>query len=248
MNLTKSLISEFTPAGKLRASINLGNPILANKDPATGQPYGVSIDLANEFAGRLGVGIELIVFDAAGKSAQALKNDQADIGFIAIDPVRGEGINFTPPYILIEGSYMVPVNSAIRSNEEVDREGNRVAVGAGSAYDLYLTRELRHAQIVRAPTSPTVVDTFIAQKLEVAAGVKQQLEGDAKRVAGMRLLEGRFMIINQAMGTPRSRSKEAFQYLCDFVEAMKANGFVAGALERHRINGAAVAPAGYPKV
>jgi polar amino acid transport system substrate-binding protein len=248
MNLTKSLISEFTPGGKLRASINLGNPILANKHPVTGQPYGVSIDLANEFARRLGVGIELVVFDAAGKSADALKNDQADIGFIAIDPVRGQGINFTPPYILIEGSYMVPANSAIHRNEEVDKEGNRVAVGAGSAYDLYLTRELRHAQIVRAPTSPTVVDTFIAQKLEVAAGVRQQLEADAKRVAGVRLLEGRFMVINQAMGTPKIRSQQAFRYLCDFVEEMKANGFVAGALERHQIKGAAVAPAGYPKI
>jgi polar amino acid transport system substrate-binding protein len=248
MNPTKSLISEFTPTGKLRASINLGNPILANKHPATGQPYGVSIDLANEFARRLGVGIELIVFDAAGKSAEALKNNQADIGFIAIDPVRGEGINFTPPYILIEGSYMVPADSAIRRNEEVDKEGNRVAVGAGSAYDLYLTRELKHAQIVRAPTSPAVVDTFIAQKLEVAAGVRQQLQADAKRVAGVRLLEGRFMVIHQAMGTPRSRSQEAFQYLCDFVEGMKADGFVAGALERHQIKGAAVAPAGYPRI
>jgi polar amino acid transport system substrate-binding protein len=248
MNPTKSLISEFTPTGKLRASINLGNPILANKHPVTGQPYGVSIDLANEFARRLGVGIELIVFDAAGKSAEALKNNQADIGFIAIDPVRGEGISFTPPYILIEGSYMVPADSAIQRNEEVDKEGNRVAVGAGSAYDLYLTRELKHAQIVRAPTSPAVVDTFIAQKLEVAAGVRQQLQADAKRVAGVRLLEGRFMVIHQAMGTPRGRSQEAFRYLCDFVEEMKANGFVAGALERHQIKGAAVAPAGYPRI
>lgn len=247
MNLTPALIKEFTPTGKLRASINLGNPILANKDPSTGQPFGISIDLANEFAARLGAGIELIVFDTAGKSADALKNNQADIGFIAIDPVRGEGIRFTPPYVQIEGSYMVPAGSAIQDNEEVDKQGIRVTVGAGSAYDLYLTRELKHAEIVRAPSSPAVVDTFLAQKLEVAAGVRQQLEADARRVSGVRLLPGRFMVINQAMGTPKGRSDEALQCLTEFIEEMKAGGFVARAMERHGIKGASVAPPGYPK-
>lgn len=246
MNLTPALIKDFTPTGKLRASINLGNPILANKDPSTGQPFGISIDLANEFARRLGAGIELVVFDTAGKSADALKNNQADIGFIAIDPVRGEGIRFTPPYVQIEGSYMVPAGSAIQANEEVDKQGNRVTVGAGSAYDLYLTRELKHAEIVRAPSSPAVVDTFLAQKLEVAAGVRQQLEADEKRVAGVRLLPGRFMVINQAMGTPKGRSDEALGCLTEFIEEMKAGGFVARAMERHGIKGASVAPPGYP--
>lgn len=241
--LNSAVLKEFTPTGKLRASINLGNPILANKDPLTGQPCGVSVDLANEFAKRLGVGIELVVFDTAGKSADALTNNQADIGFLAIDPKRGEGISFTPPYVLIEGSYMVPTDSPIRSNDEVDRPGIRVTVGAGSAYDLYLTRELKHAQIVRAPTSPKVVDTFIEQKLEVAAGVKQQLQADAKRVPGVRLLDGRFMVINQAMGTPKSRSSQAVTYLIRFIEDMKRNGFVANALDRHQIKGATVAPA-----
>ncbi|MDB5838453.1 MAG: amino acid transporter substrate-binding protein family [Herminiimonas sp.] len=235
------------PTGKLRASINLGNPILANKDPATGQPFGVSVDLANELAKRLGVTAELVVFDTAGKSVEAVTNEQADFGFFAIDPLRGEGISFTPPYVVIEGSYMVPVDSPIQSNEQVDQPGHRVAVGAGSAYDLYLSRHLKHAQTVKAQTSPAVVDTFVEQKLEVAAGVRQQLEADAKRVSGVRLLPGRFMVINQAMGIPKSRSQEAFQYLYDFVEEMKRTGFVANALERHGIKGAAVAAAGYPE-
>jgi polar amino acid transport system substrate-binding protein len=241
--MTSVLQQAFAPTGTLRASINLGNPILANRDPQTGEPFGVSIDLARAFAQRLGVGIELVVFDAAGKSVEAVRGEQADIGFFAIDPLRGEGIAFTAPYVLIEGSYLVPQGSSLRANEEVDRAGIRVTVGKGSAYDLFLTRELKQAEIVRAPTSPTVVDVFVEQKLEVAAGVKQQLEADLSRHPGHRLLPGRFMVIQQAMGTPKSRGPEAAAYLSEFVEVMKASGFVAQALQRHGIQGASVAPA-----
>lgn len=242
MNVSGNIIKAFTPTGKLRASINLGNPILANKDPVTGQLFGVSIDLARGFAKLLGVDIELVVFDAAGKSVDAVRDEQADIGFFAIDPLRGEGISFTAPYVLIEGSYLVSESSPLQSNDEVDRLGNRVAVGKGSAYDLFLTREFKRAEIVRAPTSPTVVDVFVEQKLEVAAGVKQQLEGDLKRFPGHRLLPGRFMIIRQAMGTPKSRGDEAAKFLAQYVEEMKASGFVGDALNRHGIKGASVAP------
>ncbi len=241
MKIDPAIISAFAPTGKLRASINLGNPILANKDPVTGAPFGVSIDLARGFAERLGVEIELIVFDAAGKSVEAVTREEADIGFFAIDPLRGEGITFTAAYVLIEGSYLVPSDSPIHSNDEVDRPGQRVAVGKGSAYDLYLNRELRHAEIVRAPTSPAVVDTFMAQQLEVAAGVKQQLQADAARIPGLRLLPGRFMVIQQAMGMPRSRGEMAGAFLRQYVEEMKASGFVAQALARHGIEGASVA-------
>ena len=242
MNISGNIIKAFTPTGKLRASINLGNPILANKDPATGQLFGVSIDLARGFAKLLGVDIELVVFDAAGKSVDAVRDEQADIGFFAIDPLRGEGISFTAPYVLIEGSYLVSESSPLQSNDEVDRLGNRVAVGEGSAYDLFLTREFKQAEIVRAPTSPTAVDVFVEQKLEVAAGVMQQLEGDLKRFPGHRLLPGRFMIIRQAMGTPKSRGDEAAKFLAQYVEEMKASGFVGDALNRHGIKGASVAP------
>jgi polar amino acid transport system substrate-binding protein len=198
--------------------------------------------LAHEFARRLGVEIELVVLDTAGKSVETVKNEKADIGFFAIDPLRGDGILFTAPYVLIEGSYLVRGESPLQHNEEVDHADHRVTVGKGSAYDLYLTRELKHAQILRAPSSPAVVDTFLAENADVAAGVKQQLESDAQRLAGLRLLPGRFMVIEQAMGIPKGRGQQAVEVLAEFVEEMKRSGFVAEALRRHGIQGAAVAP------
>jgi polar amino acid transport system substrate-binding protein len=240
--MTSSVPTAFTPTGKLRAAINLGNPILAYQGE-DGGARGVSVDLAGEFARRLGVELELVVVDAAGKSVDVVATEQADIGFFAIDPVRGANIAFSAAYVLIEGCYLVKNDSPIRVNDDVDAAANRVVVGKGSAYDLYLTRTLQHAQIVRAPTSPTVVDTFMESGAEVAAGVKQQLEADARRFGGLRLLDGRFMVIQQAMGTPKSRGAEAVAFLAAFVEEMKASGFVADALARHRIEGASVAPA-----
>ncbi|MDR5733433.1 ABC transporter substrate-binding protein [Caballeronia sp. LZ025] len=243
MHIDQDVVWKIAPEGKLRASINLGNPILANKRAQTGEPFGVSIDLAREFARRLGVDMELVVFDTASKSVEAVANEQADIGFFAIDPLRGASIAFTAPYVLIEGCYLVRDESSIRRNEDVDREGVRVTVGKGSAYDLFLTRELKHAEIVRAPTSQAVVQTFIEQGLDVAAGVRQQLESDAARTTGLRLLGERFMVIRQAMGTPKSRGEAAADLLRAFVEDVKASGFVADALKRHGIEGASVAPA-----
>ena len=233
--------ADLAPTGKLRAAINTGNPILARKDAASGELRGVSVDLARELAKRLGVPLEQYGVDTAAKSVAAIKSGACDVAFVAIDPARAVDMDYTAPYVLIEGAYLVPQASPIRSNAEVDREGVRVVVGAGSAYDLYLSRELKQAQIVRAPSSPAVVDMMLAQHLDVAAGVKQQLEADAKRVPGVRLLEGRFMVINQAMATPKGRPAGAL-YLAEFVEEMKASGFVASALQRHGIEGAAVAP------
>ena len=243
MTIAPAVIQAFTPTGVLRASINLGNPILAHADPVTGAAGGVSVDLARAFAQRLGVQLELVVFDAAGKSVDAVGNEQADIGFFAIDPLRGAHIAFTAPYVLIEGSYLVREDSPLQHNDAVDASGLRVVVGKGSAYDLYLTRELKNAQILRAPTSPSVVQTFLDANADVAAGVKQQLEADSRAHAGLRLLPGRFMVIQQAMGCPKSRGEGAAQALREFVEEMKASGFVAQALQRHGIQGAGVAPA-----
>jgi polar amino acid transport system substrate-binding protein len=238
-----SIRSAFTPKGKVRAAINLGNSLLAKRHPARGEPAGVSVDLAREFANRLGVELTLIVFEAALQSVEAVVADQADIGFFAIDPDRGAALAFTAPYVLIEGYYLVRDDSPIRSNEEVDRECNRVAVGKGSAYDLFLSRELKHARIVRASTSPAVIRTFLEEGLEVAAGVRQQLERDAMTVAGLRLLGQRFMVIRQAMGMPKSRGPVAARYLRIFMEEMKSSGFVAESLARHGVVGASVAPA-----
>ena len=237
------IVAALAPTGRLRASINLGNPILARRDPATGEAVGVSVDLARELAEHLGVGIVLLTFDAAAKSVEAVKGGQADVGFFAVDPVRSDGIRFTAPYVLIEGAYLVRQGSPLRDNAEVDRPGTRIVVGKGSAYDLFLTRELEAAQLVRTPTSPTVVDELLAQNADVAAGVKQQLEADAARVGGVRLLPGRFMVIEQAVGLPAMRGEPAAQALAAFVESAKASGFVARALQRHHIQGAVVAPA-----
>ena len=237
----RDIVAAFAPSGTLRAAINLGNPILAGTDPSIGAPVGLSVDLAREFARRLGVELELVAFDTAAKSVEAVAGERADIGFFAIDPLRGAQIAFTAPYVLIEGCYLVRDDSPLRGNDEVDREGHVVVVGQGSAYDLHLSRALKRATIVRSPTSPTVVDTFIERKADVAAGVKQQLEADAARIGGLRLLGERFMVIRQAMGTPKSRGDEAARFLGRFVEEAKAEGFVAAALVRHGIRGASVA-------
>jgi polar amino acid transport system substrate-binding protein len=233
--------AELTGTGRLRAAINFGNPILATRG-ADGAPRGVSVDLANEAARRLGVPIDLVPFNSAGSVVEAMKAKQVDLAFVAIDPVRAADMDYTAPYVIIEGAYLVRQSSALQRNEEVDRPGTRVAVGRGSAYDLFLSRELKAASLVRAPTSPAVTDLFLAQNLEVAAGVKQQLEADAQRVGGVRLLPGRFMVIEQSMGVPKGRVA-AQAWLSRFIEEMKSTGFVAAALARHGIQGAAVAPA-----
>jgi polar amino acid transport system substrate-binding protein len=232
--------AELGSTGKLRAAINLGNPILAGR-AADGTPAGVSVDLAHEAGRRLGLPVELVVFNSAGNVVEAVKARQVDLAFVAIDPVRGSDTDYTAPYVVIEGAYLVRDASPLARNDEVDRPGTRVAVGLGSAYDLFLTRELKQATLVRVPTSPQVVDMFLAQRLEVAAGVRQQLEADARRLGGVRLLPGRFMVIEQAMGVPKGR-RAAQAWLGDFIEEMKASGFVAQALRRHAIEGAAVAP------
>jgi len=242
IDISPAVRAAFAPTGVLRASINLGNPILANTG-ADGAPGGVSVDLARELAALLDLPLELVVFDAAGKSVEAVAGGQADFGFFAIDPVRGADIAFTAPYVLIEGYYLVRDDSPITGNAQVDDAANRVVVGKGSAYDLYLTRELGRAAIVRSPTSPTVVEVFLEQGAEVAAGVKQQLEADAARHGGLRLLDQRFMVIQQAMGLPKVRGAQAAQVLHDFVERMKASGFVEAALAHHGVKGASVAPA-----
>lgn len=233
-------IAQLGSTGTLRAAINFGNPILANRGPA-GEPTGVSVDLAREAARRLGLPIELVPFNSAGAVVEAVKARQIDLAFVAIDPVRAADTEYTAPYVIIEGAYLVRNGSPLQCNEDVDRPGTRVVVGRGSAYDLFLTREIKAATLVRAPTSPAVTDMFLAQKLDVAAGVRQQLEADARRVGGVRMLPGRFMVIEQAMGVPKGRTA-AQAWLSRYIEEMKATGFVAQSLQRHAIEGAAVAP------
>lgn len=236
-----NLVKEFAPAGRLRASLNMGNPVLAHSHTASEKPAGVTIDLSREFARELGVAVDFLQFDTAAKSVAALASGEADIGFMAIDPLRAETTHFTPAYVQIEGYYLVREDSAIRTNAEVDRAGIRIVVGAGSAYGLYLQRHIRHATLVPVPTSEAVVDAMLQDGLDVSAGVKQGLEADARRVGGLRLLGERFMVINQAMAMPKTRSAAAAALLDDFVARMKRSGFVAASLARHAIVGAAVA-------
>jgi polar amino acid transport system substrate-binding protein len=235
-----AIVAALVPTGRLRASINLGNPVLASLDPDMGAPVGVSIDLATELARRLHVPLDMVVSRSAGESVEKVNSQQADVGFFAIDPKRGAEIAFTKPYVLIEGFYLVRSDSPIHTNAQVDQPGNTVAVGKGSAYDLFLTRELHHATIVRVPTSPAVVRAFLDQHFTVAAGVRQQLERDAAKTGDVRILDERFMVIRQAMGVPKGRGDAAAQYLVKFVDEMRTSGFVAWSLAKHHIDEAQV--------
>ena len=234
--------SPLAPTGRLRASINLGNPILASVDPASGRARGVSVDLARALAERLGVPLEAIEFPAAAKSVDAVTSGAADIGFFAIDPLRAAEIAFTDAYVEIEGAYLVRDDSPCRANADVDRGGTTLAVGQGSAYDLFLTRELRHATFVRVAGAAQVVEALRAGIADVAGGIRQVLLDVAARTPGLRVLPGRFMVIRQAMGVARARGPAAEAALRAFVEEMKASGFVADALRRHAVAGATVAP------
>ncbi len=237
----RNIAAELAPSGKLRAAINFGNPVLVQKDKAAGAPRGVSPDLARELAKRLGVPIEYVPYDAAGKVFDALQAGAWDVAFLAIDPARAAGIDFTSPYVVIEGGYVVPADSPLRRVEDVDRDGVRVSVARASAYELYLSRTLKHATLIREPGGDESVERFLKDRLEVLAGVKQSLAAFAQSQPGMRLIPGRFMQIEQAMGTPKGRPVGA-RYLRDFVEAMKASGFVAKALAASGQGEASVAP------
>jgi polar amino acid transport system substrate-binding protein len=238
------VVKDLAPTGKLRAAINQGNIVLAQGTPDA--PSGITVDLARELAKRLGIELQMTTYDAAGKVFEALKAGTWDIAFLAIEPVRAAEIAFTAPYVLIEGNYMVPVDSALKSVADVDHEGIRIAVAKGSAYDLYLSRTIKYATLVRAATGPAAMDMFVADKLEVAAGVKQPIVQYANSHPGLRVIEQRFMAIEQAMGTPKARyngREAAPRYLAAFVEEMKASGFVADALKRSHQPDAVVAPA-----
>jgi len=235
------VVKEIAPTGKLRAAINLGNAVLAQKG-ADG-PKGVSVDLARELARRLGVPIELVVFEAAGKVFEGIKAGNVDLAFIAIEPVRAAEIEFSSAYVLIEGGYMVPKDSALKAVEDVDRSGIKIAVGLNSAYDLFLTRTIKNAQVVRAHTGggEAMIELFLKDKLDVVAGVKPVLVEYAKTNPAMRVMDGRFMVIQQSMGLPKGRTAAA-RYVRTFVEDVKASGFVADALKRSNQTDATVAP------
>lgn len=234
-----AVVKDLAPTGTLRATINLGNPVLAAGTPAA--PSGVTVEIAYELGSQVGIPVELGCVDAARKSFEAMTMGQADICFLAVEPAREAAIAFTAPYVVIEGVFVVPRDSAIATTADVDREGVRIGVKQGSAYDLFLSRTLEHASVVRGDEG---VDVFRDLGLEVAAGIRQPLTEFVDTHAGFRLIEGRFMEIQQALGTTRTRKPETVQFLRTFVEELKASGFVADALRRADQLDATVDPPG----
>ena len=226
------VVKELAPTGKLRAAINFGNGVLAQKGP-NGEPKGITPDFATALARRLGVEVAFVPYEAAGKVFEGATAGAWDVGFIAIEPVRAAQIEFTAAYVVIEGTYMVAKDSPMKSVADVDKPGVRIAVGLNSAYDLYLTRSLKSATLVRATIGGggAGIDLFVNDKLDAAAGVRQPLEDYAKSHPEMRVMADAFQEIRQAMGTPKGRAAGA-KYLATFVEEMKASGFVADALKR----------------
>lgn len=227
---------------RLRAAINYGNPVLAQRGPA-GEPQGVSVALARELAGRLGVELEIIPYEAAGQVVETAAQDIWDIGFLAIDPKRAEEVCFTEPYVLIEGTYLVRDGGPYTEIGQLDAPGVRIAVGKGAAYDLFLSRALQHAELVRGPTSASAITLFLEQGLDAAAGVRQPLEAAALEHAGLQVLPGHFTAIRQAMITSR-RKAAALPQLQAFIQEMKASGFIARALHDSGQDDKLVAPAG----
>ena len=241
MRVPANVLENLAPTGKLRAAINQGNAVLAQKGP-NGEPVGVTVDLARELAKRLGVALEMTTFDAAGKVFATVDANVWDIAFLAIEPIRAAHVEFTEPYVHIEGTYVVPSDSNITSLTEIDRAGIRIAVGKGSGYDLVLNRTLRNATLVRAGTGTDALNVFLSDKLEAAAGVRQPILDFIAEHSGLRIIEPRFMVIEQAMATPKGRLA-GLDYLQKFIEEMKASGFVAESLRRSGQHHAVVARA-----
>ena len=240
--VTPELRKEFAPSGTLVAATNYGNIVIAQR-PAPGQdPQGVGPELARELARRLGVPIRYVTYEVAGKVAEAAQQGAWDVAFLAVDPERQKVIGFSAPYVNIEGSYLVRQDSPLRKLEDFDRPGLKIAVGDKTAYDLFLTRHLKHATLVRYPTSQAAIDAYVAGQGDAAAGVKQALAANAKKTPGLRVIDGAYMTIGQAVGVPKGRAA-AERYLHGFVEEMKASGFVAKALAATGNADATVAPA-----
>lgn len=241
-DVSDDVLRDLAPTGRLRAAINFGNTVLAQRGP-NDEPRGVSVDLAAALAKRLGVPVDYVTFEAAGKAFEAIAGGAVDIGFVAIDPERAQQIDFTAPYVVIEGTYMVPADSPIKDVGDVDKPGVRIGVGLNSVYDLFLRREIKHATLVHAAVggASAGVPVFVEQKLEAAAGVRQALDAYAKDHPDVRVMTGSFQQIRQAMVTPKNKPA-GLAYLKRFVEDMKASGFVADALRRSGMGEVSVAP------
>jgi polar amino acid transport system substrate-binding protein len=231
--------AELTPMGPLRVGINFGNTVLANKD-VNGAPVGIAPDLARELARRLNVQVEFVTYEAAGRMAAGAQAGDWDVAFLASDPDRANQIIFTPPYLEIDTTYLVLDAAPLKTVSDVDRDGVRIALSDKSAYDLFLTRNVKHAQLVRAPGPNSSAELFFRDKLDALAGIRPMLAQVARDHAGTRLLDGRFTVVQQAVGTPHGRNAAAV-YLREFVEDIRASGFVAKIIQKNGILGVSIA-------
>lgn len=232
--------ADLAPQGVLHVGLNLSNFLLVASDPATGGYRGIVPDLARELARRLGVTVEFTGYPSPGKVTEAAKTGAWDVAFIAVEPARATEIHFSPHYLEIQSTYLLPADSPIQTMDDVDRPGVRIAVSATSAYDLYLTRTLKHAALVRAPGIDASYDLFVAEKLDVLAGLRPRLVKDVLRLPGARVLDGAFTAVQQAIGTPLSRGVGAL-YLRAYAEDIKKSGLVAEVIRANGITG--VSPA-----
>jgi polar amino acid transport system substrate-binding protein len=242
-NVPPDVIAELAPTGVLRAGINMANFLLVSGKGDAGKPEGVAPDMAREIALRLGVPVAYVPFARPGELAEAAGQGVWDIGLIAAEPARAATIAFSPAYAEIEATYLVPAGSPIRSIDKVDRPGMRIAIAARSAYDLWLTRHLRHAELVRSGSLDASFEQFVADKLDALAGLRPRLLQDLEKLPGARILDGQFTAVQQAVGTAKANQAGA-AFLHDFVEEAKASGLVARLIERHHIRGLSVAPPG----
>ena len=232
--------SELAPEGKLRVGLNMSNFLLTRTDAATGKPAGLAADLGHELGRRLGVPVELVPYPNPGALADDAKSGKWDVGFLGAEPQRANEIDFTPAYVEIEATYLVPPGSPLKSIEDVDKDGIRIAVPTRSAYELYLTRSLKHAKLVHENGSDNALKRLQDDKLDALAGLRPRLVTDHEKYAGSRILEGRFTAVQQAAGTPKGRSAGA-QYLREFIEDVKASGLVAKTIEKNNVRGLTVA-------
>jgi polar amino acid transport system substrate-binding protein len=235
-----AVIADLAPTGKLRLGINYSNFLLTAKDPVTGEGRGIAIDLGRELGRRLGVPVEVVGYPSPGELADAAGPGVWDVGLMGAEPKRANEIDFTAAYVEIEATYLVPPDSPLQSIADVDHEGVRIAVPAKSAYELYLSRTLKHAKLVLEQGADNAFRRFVGDKLEALAGLKPRLVTDHDKLPGSRIIEGRFTAVQQAAGTPRGRAAGA-AYLREFIEDVKATGLVARTIENNGVRGLTVA-------
>ena len=240
-DVAQGVVGELAPTGVLRVGINLSNFLLVTGKSASGEPEGVAPDMGREIAARLGVPVAYVTYKTPGQLADAAGASQWDIGLIGAEPARAETIAFTPAYVEIEATYLVPAGSPLKAIADVDRPGVHIAVTARSAYGLWLDRNIKRAELVRSDSLDSAYEQFVGESLDALAGLRPRLLADVAKLPGARILEGQFTAVQQAVGTPR-RNVAGARFLRDFVETAKASGLVARLIERHRVRGLSVAP------